>query len=386
MTDYLELARQTQRFTFARLAYLGEALDCESASYLSYRRSDKEPEWSDQWYNATQLGADAALLAADPSFGDCTIARAAEFMTRYWDSRAGGYLGRGRPDGSLILGPDRYSDDNAHTGLVLLDAYEATGERRYFEMATGVADWLSGSTSTLSDEVFGGGLWWNTRHGDSPEGKPTLSQALSIQLFARLFGITGQPRWRTSSLRLDAWTDENLYDREAGLYRWSVSYAECAARAGRIAAERFFGYDQGCMIEAKLALFRSVEADSDHLRRAQLLAEQLEPTFWHRPEGGFNLEHGIEQVYSIYASWLTPSLLALLRVDGDQRWLDLARRNVDALNSYLRAQEGGYYKAAYLRNGAWRIDRTRDTTGNSGMQRAQALLGAVVASQNQHSF
>jgi uncharacterized protein YyaL (SSP411 family) len=208
---------------------------------------------------------------------------------------------------------------------------------------------------------------------------------LAIQLFARLFGITGQPRWRTGSLQLDAWTDENLYDRDAGLYRWSVSYADCAARAGRVVDERFFGYDQGCMIEAKLALYRNVQADADHLGRAQALAEHLEPTFWHSPEGGFNLEHGIEQVYSIYASWLTPSLLALLRVDGSERWLDLARRNVDALNSYLRAQDGGYYKAAYLRKGVWQTDRTRDTAANAGMQRAQALLGAVLASQRQRS-
>ena len=371
MSDYLGLAREAQRFTFERLGHLGGALDCQRAAFLSYLRSDVEPEWSDQWYNATQLGADAALLGTDPTFGRCTIDKCAAFMARYW-YRDGGYLGRGRPDGSLVLGPDRYSDDNAHTGLMLLDAYDVTGDHRYRAAAERTADFLLGPA--LFDDTFGGGLWWNTHRGNSPEGKPTISQGLAIQLFARLFAATGRADFRARALQLDAWTDRNLFDPGVGLYRWSVSYADCAARRGWLVAERFFGYDQGIMIEAQLALRRHVAPEPSYLRRAQELASRLEASFWHAGEGGFNLELGCEQVYAIYGAWLTPSLLELFQVDRDARWIELARRNVDALNGYLRAPDGGYYRLARAQDGEWWVDRTRDTAANAAMQRAQALL------------
>ena len=374
MPDYLAFARATQRFTFERLGYLGGAPDCERAPFLSYRCRDVEPEWSDQWYNATQLGADAALLAIDPTFGRCTIDKCAAFMARFRQPD-GGYLARGRPDGSLVLRPDRYSDDNAHTGLMLLDAHEVTEDRRYRAAAERIADFLLGPA--LLDDTFGGGLWWNTHRGNSPEGKPAISQGLAIQLLARLFGATGRAELRTAALELDGWTDRNLFDPTGGLYRWSVSYADCAARRGRVVAERFFGYDQGIMIEAKLALHRHVAADPGYVLRAQEVAGQLEASFWHPGEGGFNLESGCEQVYAVYAAWLTPSLLALYPLDGDRRWLELARRNVDALNGYLRAPDGGYYRLARAQDGEWWVDRTRDTVANAAMQRAQALLARV---------
>src|SRR4051794_13115000 len=38
--------------------------DCADASYVSYRRSDIQPDVSDQWYVASQLWADAELLRA----------------------------------------------------------------------------------------------------------------------------------------------------------------------------------------------------------------------------------------------------------------------------------------------------------------------------------
>src|SRR2546423_693335 len=119
MPDYLDLAHQTQRFTFSQLGELGGAASCERAKYLSYRRSDVEPQWADLWYIATQIGADAALLGLDPSFGHCTIDKAGEFIDRFRDRIGdGGYFARGSPDGSVMLRPDKYDDDQGHLGLM----------------------------------------------------------------------------------------------------------------------------------------------------------------------------------------------------------------------------------------------------------------------------
>jgi uncharacterized membrane protein len=60
----LMLAVATQGSTRARLGVLAEAFTCPEARFVSYRRSDAEPELSDQWYVASQLWADAYLLNA----------------------------------------------------------------------------------------------------------------------------------------------------------------------------------------------------------------------------------------------------------------------------------------------------------------------------------
>jgi uncharacterized protein YyaL (SSP411 family) len=377
MPDYLARARQTQRFTFDRLGYLGGAKDCDRAPFLSYLRSDREPEWTDQWYIATQLGADAALLRVFPSLGRCTIHKAALFLDLMWDYQSGGgYLARGRPDASLFLRPDKYCDDHGHTGLMLIDAFEVTGNPRYLARARRAADFLM--SGRVWDETFGGGFWWNNRRGDTIEGKPAQTNGLAADLFAELYGITGEPVYRQWALRAFDWLEATLYDPEANLYRWSIHFEDLGRRRGQIVPHRFFNYDQAIIIEAVLALNRHVTPDPAYLQRAVSLAENLETAFWHGTEGGFNLEHGIEHVMAIYSSWLTPSLLALHKVQPDERWLTLARHNVDAMNSYLRAADGGYYKAARVENGVWVLDRTRDTAANAGMQRAQALLASTM--------
>ena len=373
-TGLLDLARRTQRLTFERLGYLGGAPDCVHASYLSYRRSDAEPEWADQWYITSQIGADAALLAADPSVGTCTIEKAAAFFDRMWDPTEGGYLARGRPDGSLFLRPDKYCDDHGHAGLMLIDAYEATGDEQYLARARRAADFLM--RGGVWDDTFGGGFWWNTRRGDSEEGKPAQTNGLAVDLFAQLYGLTGQPSYRDWALKAVDWLSRTLHEPEAGLYRWSVHFRDLGRRRGEVLAERFFNYDQGIIIEALLSLAKHISPDRAYLERARTIAGRLEPAFWHPGEGGFNLEAGVEHVMAIYSSWLTPSLLALYRVDRDECWPALARRNVDALSGYVLAPDGGYFKAAALQNGAWVVDRTRDTAANAGMQRALAVLAA----------
>jgi uncharacterized protein YyaL (SSP411 family) len=374
VVDHLELARQTQRATLHHLGYLVGAASCAEAPYLSYRRSDAEPEWTDQWYLTTQLGADAALLKVDPTFGRCTIDKAAVFFDRLWDDAEGGYLARGSPDGSVVLRPDKYCDDHGHAGLMLIDAYHATGDRQFLTRARRAADYLL--HGRVWDQTFDGGFWWNSRRGDTIEGKPAQTNGLAVALFAELYHLTGESTYRDWALKVMSWLDAQLYDPVAGLYRWSVHFQNLQRRRGQAVADRFFNYDQGIVVEALLSLFAYVRPDPHYLARARSLAARLEPAFWHYPEGGFNLQSGVEHVMPIYSSWLSSSLLALYAVDLDDRWLSLARRNVEALKSYLRMPDGGYYVAAALQDGAWRVTPTRDGAASSGMQRAHALLSS----------
>src|SRR5262245_61877051 len=57
-------AVSTQSVTQAKLRILGDAFTCPDARFVAYRRSTAEPQYVDEWYVASQLWSDAALLAA----------------------------------------------------------------------------------------------------------------------------------------------------------------------------------------------------------------------------------------------------------------------------------------------------------------------------------
>src|SRR5690349_22748313 len=94
----LSAAATVQGITRARLAVLGDAFSCPDARFVSFRRSDAEPEVVDQWYVASQLWSDALLLqtapADDPDLGDtrCYVDKGFVFLDRLWDYTSAGYF------------------------------------------------------------------------------------------------------------------------------------------------------------------------------------------------------------------------------------------------------------------------------------------------------
>src|SRR5919199_3798070 len=86
----LAAAAATQAMTRARLSVLGDAFTCADARFVSFRRSDAEPEIVEQWYVASQLWADAVLLADvraplagwDPLETRCHIDKGFVFLDR----------------------------------------------------------------------------------------------------------------------------------------------------------------------------------------------------------------------------------------------------------------------------------------------------------------
>ena len=281
----------------------------------------------------------------------------------------------------------RYADDNALTGLALLAAARPTAEpalrARYLHAARRAATSLT--ASGLWDETFGGGFWWNTNRGDTPEGKPAQTNALAAVFFARLYQATGDPTYQGWASRTLHWLDTTLYEPSWQLYRWSVHYADPAGRAGAaVLSDRYFNYDQSIAIEAHLGAAK-LEGNRSHVRRAQAIGRALPTAFWNPERGGYNLEAGIEQVYTSYAAWASLGHLALYDFDGDPRWLDLARANADALTAALGEPDGGYAYRYYrcvdrdapgCESGqvSQVRDRTRDTAAQAWMQHFQAAI------------
>ncbi len=378
-TRYLARARATRAYTATHLAYYGGAPDAATAPWISYRRSTAEPDYSDSWYDFSQLQADAALAACGDAACADYAAKAFRHLERHWDATAGGYFARGGIRGDWVARPDKYADDNALAGVALLHAAasapDATLRGPYLARAVAIAEFL---VVELWDAVFGGGFWWNSHRGDGVEGKPAQSNGLAALLFLGLHELTGDPRWRDWAARTLAWLDATLWDAAGGLYWYSVHYGDLAGRRGRVVERRYFNYDQAILIEA-LACRARHAGDAASLQRARTIASRLGPVFWDEGLGGHVLEAGVPQLFLVYAAWATPALLALRAVDGDPRWLALARRNVDTLHARLyEPADGGYAHRAWREAGAVHLDPERHTAAQAWMQYAQAALAAAL--------
>jgi hypothetical protein len=389
-------AAQIQAATRQKLAVLGDAFTCADARFVSYRRSDADPEVTDQWYVASQLWADAFLLdtvTVPPidgwSFDDarCYIDKGFVFLDRLWDYTTSGYFPQSNPVGTSVKTGIRFSDDNLVAGLALLETARTTrdplAQQRYIHAAQREADFLEGSG--LWDDTFGGGFWWNTGKGDTEEGKPAQTNALASLFFARLYAATGDSSYRDWSLRSLLWLDTILWDPNKQLYRWSVGFADIPHRTGARTHNRYFNYDQGIAIEAQLAAAK-LDGDVGRVARAQAIGRALHTAFWSNSIGGYNLEAGVDQVYTSYAAWTSLGHLALYAQDGDPGWLAMARQNADALSSRLRESDAGYAYRAYpcadrSATGCTAVppttivvDHIRDTSAQAWAQHLQTAL------------
>jgi hypothetical protein len=399
----LQSAAMTQRATRPRLRVLGEGSTCAEARFVTYRRSDHDPDIVDEWYAASQLWADARLpvlppmrplLAAptvlvptDPpplpaaAAARCHLDKGFGFLDQLWDGIHGGYAPRANLSASEIDGGVRYTDDNSLTGLAPLAAARSAPDlvraQQYLSAARRTAAYLR--ASGLWDDAFGGGFWWNTNQGDTEEGKPAQTNALAALFFARLYQATGEVAEREWAVRTLQWLDTSLYNPSWQLYRWSAHYADPNSRSGdRVLSDRYFNYDQGLAIEAQL-LLSQLGANPAGRARARAVGRALATTFWNPERGGYNLEAGIDQVYTAHAAWTSLGHLALYASEGDARWLELARANADALAATLGEADGSYAYRQYACGDrsapgcerdevAWARDETRDTAAQAWMQ------------------
>jgi hypothetical protein len=400
----LSAAATIQATTRARLGVLGDAFNCPDARFVSFRRSDAEPELTDQWYVASQLWADALLLVDtsdssapqpagwSPLDARCYVDKGFVFLDRLWDYTSAGYFPRSNPVGTSVESGVRFADDNLIAGLALLETANATADplarQRYIHAAQREADFLELPGSGVWDDTFGGGFWWNTGRGDTQEGKPAQTNALAALFFARLYAATNDATYRDWSLRTLLWLDTILYDPARHLYRWSASYQDLAHRTGAVISTRYFNYDQGIAIQAELAAAR-LDGDGNRLARAQDIGRAVQAAFWSDALGGYNLEAGIDQVFTSYSAWTSLGHLALYADDGDPSWLNMARASADRLAAHLRESDGGFAYRAYrcvdrvakgCEDGQQSqvVDHTRDTSAQAWVQHLQTALAPAL--------
>ena len=162
-----------------------------------------------EWYNASQIYADAAFVSVGDSRYAAYMNNTYTWMGHMWNtgSSLGGYFSSANIDGSGA-GGDQYVDDNALTGVTYLDAYAVTTgttQTNYLNSAEAIANWLMNNGQW--DTTYGGGFWWHTGTKDL---KPTQTNGLAMQLFLRLYQITGQTYYRDWANSVKTWLEGTM--------------------------------------------------------------------------------------------------------------------------------------------------------------------------------
>jgi uncharacterized protein YyaL (SSP411 family) len=354
VSPYLTKARETHDFITANLltVYHGYRVNTTTSVNSSY-----------EWYNASQIYADAAMVEIGDSSYLPLMNACFKWMEGMWDKvdPNGGYFAFSNPDGTGASGA-KYVDDNALTGMVFLQAYDVTtgnDKPDYLNKAKACANWII--NSGLWDNSLGGGFWWNTEK----KNKPTQTNGLVLQLFLRLYGITKETLYRDWAGSVNTWLTNKMYDSNTGLFIWQ--YDNTGKKFDEI-----FTYDNAIMLEAYLWYDR-VMGDPGYLAKAQALANAMNGTLWDGAHNVYIFNTADKRINPAWCGWASQAMIRLYEADKNISWLNYAKGNIDAINTVLRdAVSHGYYQFAGL-DGAGRYTNL-EGVDQAWMQRIQALL------------
>jgi hypothetical protein len=260
------------------------------------------------------------------------------------------YLNRGlRPlpgyspyQGDREADTQTWFDDNGWWGLAFVNAYRATGSRRYLADANRALAYIAAAGW---DEQDGGGIWWNTSH-PYRAGEALASATLLATL---LYQQTRSPFALAQARRFLAWGDGAGFSAADGLYAGSsldttpIDYIEAPLIYARALLCRLAGPPSEC-------------EGAERLKRAAL--ERF----------GTSLDFS-PQYDAIYLQWM----LALYGLDNDPALYRLAAGN--AAEAQAHALQGG--SGLYLRS--WHGETLPAQYAQPGMLQTQAATTSVFA-------
>ena len=140
----------------------------------------------------------------------------------YWSAQPQEYLAGYDPDVvsmvTLRTEPERFVDDNLWMGLLLMDMYDKTGERTYYERAAQVMD-----MATSQWDANKGGIYWKTQFpSEQNRDKALVSNMPAVALATRLYTASCKdvcaPEYATWAEKIFAWADATLFDPQSGVY------------------------------------------------------------------------------------------------------------------------------------------------------------------------
>jgi uncharacterized protein YyaL (SSP411 family) len=271
------------------------------------------------WGNSMLLLAYAKAAEYDPAYRK-PLDALMQHMDRYWivDQGIGGYDHLPHPKPAV----ERYYDDNAWIAMGQIDAYHATGEKRYLDAATKTLDFcLSGI------DPENGGIWWREYwRSQRRRTKNTCSMAPTAFACLRYYEITKQPTYLETAMELITWLDANLKDDD-GLY---FDHLRISGRINR----RKWSYNSAMPLRCYVMLYKLTGQDN-YLDQAVQIASASQD-HWIDPASG-----AIEDE-AMFAFTLAEGWIELSEVTGDPQWLELARLSVRYVHENVKDPNGRY--------------------------------------------
>ena len=249
---------------------------------------------------------DAIAIAQPSAANKRAVARFAAGAERYLNRGLRPVAGYSPYPGDREANTETWFDDNGWWGLAFINAYKATGSRRYLTDAGRALRYIAAA----GWDPRSGGLWWNTHH----PYKAGAALAADTLLATLLYRQTHSSFALAQARRFLAWGNSSGFSAADGLYAGSNINPTPA------------DYIEGPLIYAQAVLCSLTEENTDCTRAEHLKTVAL-------TRFGYLLDFS-PQYDAIYLQWM----LALYALDGDHSLYAMAADN--ARNAQTRAVNG----------------------------------------------
>jgi Glycosyl hydrolase family 76 len=283
---------------------------------------------------------DAIAIANPSSANRSAVARFAAGAERYLNRGLRPVPGYSPYPGDREGDTETWFDDNGWWGVAFLEAYRATGKRRYLLDAERALRYVAAAGWDPS----GGGIWWNTEHpykSGPALAADTLLATLIYQQSHSAFAL-GEAE------KFIAWANTAGFSSSEGLY------ADSSLSATPV------DYVQAPLIYAQALLCRLTGTAAGCER-----AEQLKATALRR--FGYQLDFS-PQYDAIYLQWM----LALYSLEGDSTLYAMAAENAHDAQAHAANGEGLYLLS-------WGGETLPAIDAEPGMLQTQAATTSVFA-------
>ena len=332
--------------------------------YLSLARAAvarAEQRWGDRrrgWYDARLhdsdryplatiwdivplFGALDAIAIAEPTAANRTaVTRFATGAERYLNHGLHPLPGFSPYPGDRSADSETWFDDNGWWGLAFVNAYRATGAKRWLTDANRALDYIAAA----GWDPDGGGIWWNTLH-PYKAGEALASGTLLATL---LYQQTHSQRDLSLALKFLAWGNATGFSSANGLY------------AGSNLEPTPIDYIESPLIYAQAVLCEITGSVGDCERAEQVKAVSLK-------RFGQLLDFS-PQYDAIYLQWM----LALYSLGHDPRLYTLAAENARAAAAHALNGKGLYLLS-------WTGETLPASDARPGMLQTQAATASLFA-------
>jgi hypothetical protein len=333
-------ARPAQSSDYLQLAGAGIAQSAswrEGGWYCEYLGCTGAYPLLTIWGDVRMFESVAALELAAPSRANrARVDRFARDSEHYWNPYLNGYAPY---PGDRYRGAEAWFDDNGWLGVAFVQAYRATGERRYLRDAQRAFRFVASN----GWDAGAGGMWWNTQH-PYHAGEALAADSLLGML---LYGIDHQGFQLSGARKFIDWGNSHDIGFH-GLYLSGGPHSTV------------IDYVEGPLIYAQYLLCQATGVQ-DYCSHAVAQARSMTEIY------GF--EYNFAPLYdSIFFEWM----MAYGKAVGDNHWLELAQTNAAAASQHAAAARG-------LWLGSWWGGPIKDSQTLPGMFRTMAATTSLFA-------